>query len=1170
MERFYATSNSSTGLNTVQRAKEASIANRAAENASIDLTVKTMPELLELLTHRDYFLRGRVVTLLKFKAVDSTAVDDVRRREQTLEHLFTAPAIQALFDCMTIEENPTLQADALSLVSGILNETLKDRIRQVGCFPILSTLWKRGTEESLLTKILSLTQELTTNEQNCMACKQTKRVSELCFLLESSPTTTSTPAGAAPSSLPPVSIVNRALLVGILRNVSKVKATVDQIAKSNVHNALLELVNCLWRKPQLKGEQVPGKDAMLTQQILEILANLALGRIVKARMTPVQYQLLTNMMEPEKTLRKDWMKSRQPEQEFFIASCIQGQLLQFLSRVSVVLDYEDEQDYDVSARRLLAQQLGVIERSLSYLGPSASPATSIAADPMLYVLDLIFNLVKRDESNIERFLDANGLQLVTHNILSAPKLPEYLQHIALNRRAIEIIHLTSIGKLFGSENVSSSSSASISQFVQPVMGYALQYPEDTPLIISVYRFMKDLAAVPHHCQSLPYQCFQYAIHCVKTHAVADVIIICTQFLHKAASHSDNNNARSILVQSSVDFVPTLLSYLGNDNQTLQVSIVTLLASVYATDAARTTSNGGKQIVDNSGILILVSLINSQASCNELKHQSLVILDLLLKNYVNNPEELRLAYLAADALPPIISCLTSSYEPMQLSALTIVARLASHRACKMAMDNMGVETQLKELQKLTAKNPNDKVKMALHDRVSTILPLFAGTIATYNNAAEMVEKNAVDATDELLSQLTKWQLKQLVKHAMNSLPEMMEMVSDTVHANLANPPEKKKKKSPSSSSDANASNSLGVDSTPVVASMGLNNNSGSSYSSPPPPPPPSSGSAPPPPRAPAPSSSNQSAIHIKKPNMGNFFDSLSAAVGADASRDPSSKSPRLQLRKVTEQNTSNADADKEARRKEKEKAKAKDPRTNSSMSSVFQGLKDAASNPEGTRLIEQGTSNGKQFWVRDMGKYIEEIQKSFQLDFNFMKILLHIISSTTSTITFESIINMAHDKKNKPIDPETLSKQLINLGFSTKHNIILLPGSDTPVTQYTNIIVPGDMPMQAIARTIVWTVSQSHGPVASTPSSLGSSSSKLNAPSPVLHSSSQKNSPTATPTLSLTPSASPPPSSAAGDSHFDCRLCKANFPISEAVDIQTRLFCGPCSATVKDALSKRGQ
>lgn len=924
----------------------------------------------------------------------------------------------------------------------------------------------------------------------------------------------------------------------------------------------------MWRIPLQKGEQVAGKDAMLTQQILETLSNVALGRILKSRITPTQWQLITNLLEPAKTLNNNWCKSRQPDQEFFISNCMQGQILQLLSRLVTITSYavEDIQDYQIAARRILAQQLNVIDKCLAFLPPSPF---SIPADAMSYVLDTIYYLTKSDENNVERFLDLNGLVLVSVQVLRQPKVPEYRQHVRLNKRAIEIIHLASLGKLFGGNEASSTS---VGQFVRPTLDYALQYPEDTSLIQSVMAFLKDLAAVPHHASSLPVDSFQYACHCIKTHAVAEVIIISTQFLIRACRHSENG--KLVLRQLSPELVPLLLSYLGNDDQEMQESLMTLLAEVFATDGAKTTSNGGILLVQNSALLIIVALLNSQISSLDLKHQSLVVLDALLKGYVGDAEELRRQYLVSDALTPVVSLLTSPHEPIQFAALTIVARLASHRPSKIALENMGVGAQLTSLHSLTGSDPSNKVKMALHDRVASIIPIFSGSIATYNTAVDKMAENAIDATDELLGQLSKWQLKQLVKLAMNKLPDMMQLVTDTIHANLSNPAAAKrssKKSSPavsgtstpsSTMSPSPSSNVVSISSAPQASPNGVSSTGSSA-----PPPPPIGGLSTPPPPPPTSTTPQKPYVNpalsnnapAKKAPMGNFFDQLQAAVGGGSS----STSSKLQMKKVS------SAASKEDDEKLKKKKKV-DPRTNT----FFQGIKE--SHPEGTRLIEQGTSNGKQFWVRDMGKFIEEIQKSFQLDFGFMKLLLHIISNTTSTLSFQAI----HTTFVKEVKPEALSAQLINLGFSVKHNLLLLPGSDIPATEYTAVIVPGDMPLQVMARTIVWTVSQTH----SLPSSNGSSNAPSNAPSsgsssaptaassvPASTSSPSISSKSSSPSL-IPSSSSPslPTPSSATDASFTCRLCNTAHATTSGVEIQGRTFCQPCSTVVLDALAKRSQ
>lgn len=916
---------------------------------------------------------------------------------------------------------------------------------------------------------------------------------------------------------------------------------------------------------------------MLSQQILETCSNIALGRILRSRITPPQWQLISNLLEPEKTLNKNWCKSRQVDQEFFISTCMQGQILQLLSRLVTIDSYEasDLQDYQISARRMLGQQLNVIDKCLAYL-PTAP--FSIPADAMAYVLDAIYYLIRSDETNTERFLDLNGLVMVSVQVLRNPKMPEYRQHIGLNKRAIEIIHVASLGKLFGGNE---SSMTSVGQFVRPTLDYALQYPEDTPLIVSVMGFLKDLASVPHHASSLPVDAFQYACHCIKTHAVAEVIVICTQFLVKACRHSENG--KMVLRQMSVEFVPLFLSYLGNDQNDLQEAIMTLLAEVYATDTTKSSSsssslNGGVQIVSNSGLLILVALLNSQLSSPELKHQSLVVLDSLLRFYTGDADELRRLYLASEVLAPVVASLTSPLDSIQFTSLTIIARLASHRSCKIALENMGVGDQLETLFDLTKSDPSNKSKMALHDRVASIIPIFSGSIASYHNAADKVAENAVDATDQLLSQLSKWQLKQLVKLAMNKLPEMMQLVTDTIEANIANPEVARRSSSkpstpghgtpiasssPSVSRSASSTSVASINNTTSSRVTSSPSHPSPSFNGPPPPPPPSNG-PPPPPSNPPPSHPPPSNKPIA---MGNFFDQLQAAVGSG-----SSSKPRLQMKKVSDVKVE----DDEKNKKKKAKKPLVDPRVNT----FFQGTKEA--HPEGTRLIEQGTSNGKQFWVRDMGKYVEEIQKSFQLDLAFMKLLLHIISSTTSTLSFSSL----HQTFVKDVAPPALASTLINLGFSVKHNLLLLPGSDDPTTEYTAVIVPGDMPLQVIAKTILWTVSQTHSvPMSSSsssssPSSCSSQTSPTSA-APASPSASTPQSPSPAPTSSSAMGFpfSPSPSSSSLSSTapalspsgtFDCRLCKSPHPSTSSIEIQGRLFCQPCSQVVLDALQKRGQ
>ena len=1072
MDKFYQFGNVSSGMTSLTSVQASSLQARSMENANIDLTGKTVPELIEFLSHRDNDLKQRACGLLKAKAVESKDAADVRVRDQTKEYLYVPVVVQTLFQCATIDTHPVLQADILTLVSGIMTEQLKDRIRQVGCIPQLASLWKRGTEESLLSKILSLTQELTTNEQNCLACKQTKRVPELCNLL-----------------LPEVhtlSVGNRSLLIGILRNLSKVPKNRDQISKTAAPTQMLKLVNELWKIPLAKGAQVPGKDAMLTQQILETLSNLALGAVLKTSVTPEQFQMLAGMLDGKKTIKRDWMTSAQKDQEFFIMTCIQCQLLQLIAHLST---------FDGN-RRILGQ-LNAVQLLLIFCLPGEA---CIPADGMFYWVDAMDHLIQLEDYRAI-FLKYRGLSIALQFITS-PKTVEHQQHRQLNHRAIDlIITCASHG---------TQDDETLNTVVQTLILYATQNTDDLTLQSKIVKTLHHLSNNELHCNGLariPGLMDFITRHILETE-VAEIIEAGVAFL---ANMGAVPQIKRHLNSMAKTLVPGLLSYLGNDNPQLQTRITKLMAQVFATD-----STGAKILVDYSCVLVMLTLISSPVA--DLQEQALAVLDQLIPNYPNG-DELRHSYMASGVIAPVVNLLSSDGENVQIRALSVISRLIDHRACRMTLESLGVAKKLEDLKKKHPVKPNrsddskDSHSVSLNNMIDTIMPKLSGTIADLNSAISMTHEDPNAATDALLSKLTKWQLVQLVKYALNNDPEMMTLVNDTIQANIVNPPVKKQK---------GPAVHVGIDSTSITAESGLK-----PILMVPAPPPPSApkksagGSAPPPPLA---SSSSRA-------NPASVFDQLTSLA----------KTGAIKLKKV--------DTEKEIQEKAKERA-----RSNTPMASIFQGIKETSSHPEGTKLLEQGTTNGRQFWVKDPSKYVETIQASFKLDYNFMKILLHLISSTVSTVSFDSLLAMAH-KKDTPIDPQQMADTLRNLGFTTKHNMILLPDSDTPKTQFTQVIVPGDLPTQMISNTIVWTVSQSTPSfVASLPASLKSSLTSGNAPS----SSSA---------ASSAPSASSASSSVAP---FQCRLCQNSFPESEAIDVNGRQFCKACSEVVLDALKKRAQ
>lgn len=1060
MDKFYQFGNVSSGMTSLASVQTNSLQARSNENANIDLTGKTIPDLIEFLSHRDNDLKQRACAIIKAKAVESKDAADVRTRDQTKEYLYVPVVVQTLFQCATIDTHPTLQADILTIVSGIMTEQLKDRIRQVGCIPQLASLWKRGTEESLLTKILSLTQELTTNDQNCMACKQTKRVPELCNLL-----------------LPEVhtlSVGNRALLIGVLRNLSKGPKNRDQISKTCAPTQMLKLVNELWKAPLAKGAQVPGKDAMLTQQILETLSNLALGPVMKTSVSPEQFQMLAGMLDGKKTIKRDWMTGPQKDQEFFIMTCIQCQLLQLLAHLST---------YDGN-RRILGQ-LNAVQLLLIFCLPGE---TSIPADGMHYWIDTMDHLCQIEDYRAI-FLKYRGLSIALQFITS-PKTVEYQQHKQLNHRAIDLIITCASHGTQDDETLNS--------VVQTLILYATQNTDDLPLQSTIMKTLHHLSNNEVHCNGLsriPGLMDFITRHVLETE-VAEIIEAGVSFLANLGAVPHIKRQLNGMAQT---LVPGLLAYLGNDNAQLQIRITRLLAQVFATDGT-----GAPVLVARSCVLVMLTLMSSPVA--ELQEQALAVLDQLIPNYPN-PDELRHSYMASGVLSPVVNLLSSDAENVQTRALSLVSRLVDHRACRMTLESLGIAKRLEDLKKKHPIKPgrsesdNDH-SVSLNNMIDTILPKFTGTIADLNSAITMTEEDPNAASDALLSKLTKWQLMQLVKYALNKDPDMMTLVNDTIQANIVNPPVKKQK---------GPAPHVGVESASIIAESGLK-----PILMVPAPPPPSAGPKKGIPSAPSTSSSSRA-------NPTSVFDQLTSL----------SKTGAIKLKKV--------DTEKEIQEKAKDRA-----RSNSPMASIFQGIKETSSNPEGTKLLEQGTTNGRQFWVKDPSKYVETIQASFKLDYNFMKILLHIVSSTVSTISFDSLLAMAH-KKDKPIDPQQLADTLRNLGFTTKHNIILLPDSETPKTQFTQVIVPGDLPTQVVANTIIWTVAQS------TPAfvqALPESAKAL---------------------LQGKPSAAASSSSAdasASSAPFQCRLCQNSFPGAESIDVNGRQFCKTCSEVVLDALKKR--
>jgi len=115
-----------------------------------------------------------------------------------------------------------------------------------------------------------------------------------------------------------------------------------------------------------------------------------------------------------------------------------------------------------------------------------------------------------------------------------------------------------------------------------------------------------------------------------------------------------------------------------------------------------------------------------------------------------------------------------------------------------------------------------------------------------------------------------------------------------------------------------------------------------------------------------------------------------------------------------------------------------------------------------KLLDQGTSEGRKYWISNPDRYIEELKKAFQLDHQAIKIIWDLMEST-DTVLFKDKYSTL---RNRDLTQKEFADVLHAIGFTIKSQRFLVGTETEPTTEYTHILQPHDLPYAVMTKTIL--------------------------------------------------------------------------------------------------------
>jgi hypothetical protein len=539
--------------------------------------------------------------------------------------------------------------------------------------------------------------------------------------------------------------------------------------------------------------------------------------------------------------------------------------------------------------------------------------------------------------------------------------------------------------------------------------------EESRVIISQYGDMKLLASV------------------LQKHNIKEIVQVTSELFARLASAPEARRALFGVTQFLSDL-------LVNNDQELRFSIAQALREV-----ARDPPGAQLLLGCPGAVLNIVDLLDIPHN-DMLQLSLLAIADMIHHSPQAKREEIKHDMMQAGVLGPLMKLLMSKDERLQLISIALCTSMSSNGTflspiprnpacpeflCLLLLDivrealvQMAIHRQIEEVERTPAfTKPNSNLVGPMKNLRTQLLDrdISGMGIAMKQAQAQADDPDAVLET--LLSKLTIPQLVRLVKEAVSQGADLVPMIQKMMQTNMA-------------ISKARVLNpKMAVEEDARIAATAAA--AATSYSVPRPPP------------------SKTSTIlsgAVKKGGKRVKFGGGDAGASKTGVLDliKSFKDKPYQLKKV--------DMDAESQRRRAEALKK---------NSMLKGIQSAYEKKE-VRLLDSGASQGKRYWAKDIALYIEEAGKVFLLDPNLLRIIFDLVESQEAVYEYQDAFNKL---SKKTVTKESFTDALWKLGFTVRYRKEVQADTEEklattpPVTVYTQIITPSDLPVKALLRII---------------------------------------------------------------------------------------------------------
>lgn len=621
--------------------------NLSSMNAAADAEERKKKEQAELqmTNKRDdeliAYMKGREDTLVE-KSVDEFVVRLANDKSGRVAS-FLRNNIELLIKLIGSKDQKIMVA-SLKILSNVLDDKVRDSLKKLGAIrPIAKLLADPALaeDESHMIDLLYLISVVVTTDENRDLFRTVNGMSRL-------------PGFLVFDKNPEVS----KLVTTCLVELSCLKENQLPLVKAGVLEAIfnnLKAANNL-------------NDGIWKRQCMRLIQNLSQQDAAKEVFTNDDMRDIVALLNPAKLFQNQNLNSPEASEFKYFQMTIISALIEITQ---------------IEKNQRAAGQLGIIKILEGFFFPISDLRAKFDLEILFKVLKLLDNLVKF-LANRNQFLENNGATTMAH-ILS----PKTHRNFLMGNEPDILVEAASVLTTLTTK-ATMHQQAYQQLGVQTLLKLLPSYPnaeeltELTSLMISVASSKGINAKF-----LLENQADRLLINFIKNSKDATVLVNACDGLGYLCSEPSVVEA---VIQSNI--ITILISLLRLDSPVLCTNVAKVLAAV-----ADGSETGPIQIVSNGGIAVLVSLLDAKQP-NEVKEQSLLTFGKVLFSAQNAQENINYFFMAKGE-KPLLECLFSVSEEVQVPAASIVHGLTQQAENRQILRNSNIEEKLAKLE--THKN-----------------------------------------------------------------------------------------------------------------------------------------------------------------------------------------------------------------------------------------------------------------------------------------------------------------------------------------------------------------------------------------------------------------------------------------------------------------------------------